>query len=353
MTFRTRSVNLSCMDRNLRWAPHISPAHPLIRIRGSGRVLVQPLAHESGADDVALPLLHLASLGAAAGAPAASGPAARSRSGRGRRPGRPKRHAEPDRRAEVDDLLRTRSRGSGAACRRRATPCPRSGRARRASCRSRARSSVSMIWRVTRSRLSIVSRSLLSERGLVRDLEQVAHDLAVLAVEAAHGEAHLRDALEHLLDLLRAAPARAGGSAPTRACRCRRWSGTRSGSRSRRRRRSRASWSSSSSAAFGRAPRPPRAGSPDASACSRRWSSSLIISDSALVRRPRAGRAGARRRASSWLTRWRSTRNWRSSGVSSAMRSSSAVEDSQRRRCRTAATTLGARPAAARRGRGA
>src|SRR5438552_10226852 len=44
---------------------------------------------------------------------------------------------------------------------------------------------------------------VLAQRRLVRDLEEVSHDLGSFAVEPAHREAHLGDSLEHASDLLR------------------------------------------------------------------------------------------------------------------------------------------------------
>src|SRR5215212_2832640 len=48
----------------------------------------------------------------------------------------------------------------------------------------------------------------LPERGLVRDLEEVAHHLTPLAVQPAIGEAHLLQSGQHLSDLFREHEAR-------------------------------------------------------------------------------------------------------------------------------------------------
>ena len=71
----------------------------------------------------------------------------------------------------------------------------------------------------------------LAQGLLVGDLVEVAGGLAPLAVEAADGQVDLLEGPEDLVDLLGLDQARAGGASRRRGCRCRRWSGRRSGSR--------------------------------------------------------------------------------------------------------------------------
>ena len=160
----------------------------------------QPLAHELGAVDVAFGGAQLAPVGALQ--------VRRLRQHQQlvddvqrAQPGQLERHAEPHRRAEVDDLARV----DGPAVPQRPVRPPHLVLDLHARVAQHPLARLLLgLDDLPRHPLQDLDRVPLAaaERGLVRDLEEVAHDLAVLAVEAPHVEAHLHDALEHPLDLL-------------------------------------------------------------------------------------------------------------------------------------------------------
>jgi len=186
----------------------------------------------------------LAPVRRAAGAPAASAPQFVHDVQRAQ-PRQLQRHARAARRAQVDDLARV----DGPAMPQRPVRPPHlvlDLHVRVRIIRSRACSSVSMICRVTRSRIR--SRpARCGERGLVRGPWNRLPMPRCARVQAPHVEPHLHDALEHPLDS--SSSTRAGrwmstdARSPAPA-----FVGRPSGSRSPLRRRNRATASSSSSA---------------------------------------------------------------------------------------------------------
>src|SRR5439155_2558611 len=102
--------------------------------------------------------------------------------------GHAQRHAQPDRRTQVDDLPRV----NRATIPQRAIGAPHLVLDLDAGVPHHALAGALLgLDDLARHPLEPLDRFALAapERGLVRDLEQIAHHLAVLAVEAAHVEA--------------------------------------------------------------------------------------------------------------------------------------------------------------------